>query len=43
MDMPVIGRIDNDILLLDPRSVLPEEDEAILGALRRLSAGFGGG
>jgi L-seryl-tRNA(Ser) seleniumtransferase len=30
---PVIGRIEEDTLLLDPRSVLPEEDEALLQAL----------
>ncbi len=26
----IIGRVDNDILLLDPRTVLPEEDETVL-------------
>jgi len=30
----VIGRINEDILLLDPRSVLPEEDEIIINILR---------
>jgi L-seryl-tRNA(Ser) seleniumtransferase len=35
---PVIGRISDNVLLLDPRSVLPEEDEAILQALRDLAA-----
>ena len=34
---PVIGRISDNVLLLDPRSVLPEEDEAILQALRDLA------
>ena len=36
---PVVGRIDNDVLLLDPRSVLPEEDEILIQALRDLAAG----
>jgi L-seryl-tRNA(Ser) seleniumtransferase len=31
---PVIGRISDDVLLLDPRSVLPEDDEIMLQALR---------
>jgi len=35
-EIPVIGRISEDILLLDPRSVLPEEDEIVLKALRNL-------
>ncbi|MGW8180008.1 MAG: L-seryl-tRNA(Sec) selenium transferase, partial [bacterium] len=30
---PVIGRIEEDTLLLDPRTVLPEEDETLLKAL----------
>ena len=34
---PVVGRINEDVLLLDPRTVLPEEDEAVLEALRRLT------
>ena len=33
---PVVGRIENEILLLDPRSVLPEEEEALLNALRNI-------
>jgi L-seryl-tRNA(Ser) seleniumtransferase len=36
--IPVVGRIADDILLLDPRSVLPEEDEIVLKALRNLAA-----
>ncbi len=36
--IPVIGRISGNVLLLDPRSVLPEEDEAMLKALQDLSA-----
>ncbi len=30
---PVVGRLSGSILLLDPRSVLPEEDQAVLQAL----------
>jgi L-seryl-tRNA(Ser) seleniumtransferase len=36
-EMPVIGRISEDVLLLDPRSVLPEEDEVVLKALRNIA------
>ncbi|MFC1966320.1 L-seryl-tRNA(Sec) selenium transferase [Chloroflexota bacterium] len=35
---PVIGRISDDVLLLDPRSVLPEEDDIVLKNLRNLAA-----
>jgi L-seryl-tRNA(Ser) seleniumtransferase len=31
---PVIGRISENVLLLDPRSVLPEEDQVVIQALR---------
>ena len=31
---PVVGRISDNLLLLDPRSVLPEEDEIVLHSLR---------
>ncbi|MBM3155680.1 MAG: L-seryl-tRNA(Sec) selenium transferase [Chloroflexi bacterium] len=31
---PVIGRISENVLLLDPRSVLPEEDPVVIQALR---------
>ena len=37
--MPVIGRINEDVLLLDPRSVLPEEDEIEIQALHNLTTG----
>ena len=37
-DTPVMGRIEDDFLLLDPRTVLPEEDEALLQALRQALA-----
>jgi len=38
-ERPVIGRISDDVLLLDPRSVLPEEDEIVLQALRNSASG----
>jgi L-seryl-tRNA(Ser) seleniumtransferase len=31
--IPVIGRVEKDRLLLDPRTVLPEEDEIVIKAL----------
>jgi L-seryl-tRNA(Ser) seleniumtransferase len=37
---PVIGRINGDVLLLDPRTVLPEKDEAVLSALSNAVAGL---
>jgi len=37
-EMPVVGRISGNMLLLDPRSVLPEEDEEVLQALHDLAA-----
>jgi L-seryl-tRNA(Ser) seleniumtransferase len=36
-EVPVIGRISEDVLLLDPRTVLPEEDEIVLEVLRNLA------
>ena len=33
-EVPVVGRISGHVLLLDPRSVLPEEDEVVLHALQ---------
>ncbi len=35
---PLVGRISENVLLLDPRSVLPEEDRAVLQALRSAAA-----
>ena len=35
-EVPIIGRVSGDVLLLDPRTVLPEEDDIILRALRNL-------
>jgi L-seryl-tRNA(Ser) seleniumtransferase len=37
-ETPVVGRISDDVLLLDPRSVLPEEDEIIIGVLRSVAS-----
>ena len=34
-DPPVVGRIEEGRVVLDPRTVLPGEDEALLGSLRR--------
>jgi len=39
-EIPIVGRISDRVLLLDPRSVLPEEDEKVLQALRDLAATF---
>ena len=36
LETPVIGRISEDILLLDPRTVLPEEDGIMLSALKNI-------
>jgi L-seryl-tRNA(Ser) seleniumtransferase len=36
-EVPVIGRINEDVLLLDPRTVLPEEDKIVLRALGNLA------
>ena len=37
---PVIGRISDDVLLLDPRTVLVEEDDMVLQALKTTIAGL---
>ncbi|MBI3931612.1 MAG: L-seryl-tRNA(Sec) selenium transferase [Chloroflexi bacterium] len=34
--VPIIGRISENVLLLDPRSVLPEDDQVVLAGLRNL-------
>lgn len=39
-EIPVIGRISGNVLLLDPRSVLPEEDEVVRRALQSLTVGL---
>ena len=38
-DPPVVARIDGGRVLLDPRTVLPGEDEAVLAAVRGAVAG----
>jgi len=40
---PVVGRLSGNVLLLDPRTVLPGEDEAVVQALRDAAAGIRGG
>ncbi len=40
-DPPVIARVADDRLLLDPRTVLPEQDDALISALHTLTAGEG--
>jgi L-seryl-tRNA(Ser) seleniumtransferase len=42
-DPPVIARIDNDQLLLDPRTVLPEQDQQLLYILTTVISGQTGG
>ena len=37
-DFPVIGRISEDTLLLDPRTVLPEEDDIVIKAIREIAS-----
>jgi L-seryl-tRNA(Ser) seleniumtransferase len=36
-EVPVIGRIEKDRLLFDPRSVLPEEDNDVIEALKNIA------
>ena len=36
---PVVGRVDQEFVLLDLRTVLPAEDELLGGALRSVGAG----
>lgn len=37
-DVPVIGRVQDNMLLLDPRTVLPEEDSAVMKALGEVTS-----
>jgi len=39
-EIPVIGRISENTLLLDPRTVLPEEDEIVIRTLQNLTSGL---
>jgi len=41
LEPPIVGRISGNLLLLDPRSVLPEEDETVLKALCSVIADLG--
>jgi L-seryl-tRNA(Ser) seleniumtransferase len=34
--VPVVGRVSEDLLLLDPRTVRPDEDETVIEALREV-------
>ena len=36
---PVVGRIESDALLLDPRTVAPAEDDELVAAVKRALAG----
>ena len=38
--MPIVGRISDDILLLDPRSVLQEDDRKVIKALSEITSHF---
>ena len=38
-DPPVVARIEEDMVMLDPRTVLPEEEETMLSALRTAMEG----
>lgn len=37
-EIPVIGRINDNVFLLDPRTVLPEDDDIVLKSLRDIAA-----
>ncbi len=39
-EFPIIGRISGDVLLFDPHSVLPEDDQIVLRVFRNLAAGL---
>jgi L-seryl-tRNA(Ser) seleniumtransferase len=41
-DPPVVGRIEEDRVVLDPRTVMPGEDDALLRAVRFAMASAGG-
>ena len=40
-DPPVIGRIEDDLFLLDPRTVLAEEDEVLIEAIKSCAGSVG--
>jgi L-seryl-tRNA(Ser) seleniumtransferase len=35
---PIVGRVSGDVLLLDPRSVLPEDDEIVIRTLKDIAS-----
>jgi len=37
-EIPVIGRVSGDVLFLDPRTVLPEEDKVLIKTLKNATA-----
>jgi L-seryl-tRNA(Ser) seleniumtransferase len=37
-DPPIVARIEADLLILDPRTVLPDQDKALLKALEILTS-----
>jgi len=39
-DPPVVGRVSDDVLYLDPRTVLPEEDDVVIQALGDVCSGL---
>ena len=41
-DPPVVARIEEDRVVLDPRTVMPGEDDAVVRAVREASAGAAG-
>jgi L-seryl-tRNA(Ser) seleniumtransferase len=40
-DPPVLGRIENDQMLLDPRTVFPEQEATMLAEVEHALAGGG--
>jgi len=36
LETPIIGRINDEMLLLDPRTVLPEDDARVIAGLKTL-------
>jgi L-seryl-tRNA(Ser) seleniumtransferase len=36
---PIIARLENDLVLLDPRTVLPEQEDALLAGIK-MALGF---
>ena len=40
-DPPVVGRIEEERVLLDPRTVLPDQDESLLQVVKQAMAGAG--